>query len=181
MVGFGAGTRTDNDRAVIREALHTMMNAALKGISGVRTEDRGDGFLTVVPPPASTGEVMQRVLAELPATLVQHNRDQRDPRRFQLRLAVNVGPVSGDVGGISGEAVDIAASLLEAPDFKQAMADRGEGTNLGVIISPFVYETVVRQDRDLTEVASYTQAPVKVEQANTTAWVRWISPDPVAA
>jgi hypothetical protein len=61
------------------------------------------------------------------------------------------------------------------------MADRGEGTNLGVIISPFVYETVVRQDRDLTEVASYTQAPVKVEQANTTAWVRWISPDPVAA
>jgi hypothetical protein len=70
---------------------------------------------------------MQRVLAELPATLVQHNRDQRDSRRFQLRLAVNVGPVSGDVGGISGEAVDIAASLLEAPDFKQAMADRARG------------------------------------------------------
>jgi CRP-like cAMP-binding protein len=181
VVGFGAGTRTDNDRAVIREALHTMMNAALKGISGVRTEDRGDGFLTVVPPPASTGEVMRRVLAELPAALEQHNRDQRGSRRFQLRLAVNVGPVSGDAGGISGEAVDIVASLLEAPDFKQAMAGRGERTSLGVIISPFVYETVVRQDRDLTEVASYTQAPVKVEEANTTAWVRWISPDPVAA
>ena len=98
-----------------------------------------------------------------------------------MRLAVNVGPVSGDAGSISGEAVDIAASLLEAPDFKQAMAQRGKGTSLGVIISPFVYEIVVRQDQDLTEVASYTEAPVKVEDSNTTAWVRWISPEPVAA
>ena len=181
VVGFGPGTRTDDDRAVIREALRTMMNAALKGISEVRTEDRGDGFLTVLPPAVATEEIMRRVLAELPAALEQHNRDQRDSRRFQLRLAVNVGPVSGDAGRVSGEAVDITAWLLDAPDFKQAMAARGKGTSLGVIISPFVYETVVRPDRDLTEVASYIQAPVKVEDSNTTAWVRWISRDPVTA
>jgi CRP-like cAMP-binding protein len=180
VVGSGAGARTGNDRAVIRDALHVMMNAALKGLE-TRTEDRGDGFLTVLPPAVLTDEVMRRVLAELPAALEQHNRNQRASLQFQLRLAVNVGPVSADPGGVSGEAVIIAHRLLDDPDFKQATSGRGKKTSLGVIISPFVYETVVRPDQDLTEVASYTQVPVKVKDSNTTAWVRWISPDPVPA
>jgi hypothetical protein len=115
----------------------------VRGISEVRTEDRGDGLLTVLPAAVSSEEVM-RLLARLAAALERHTRDQRDSARFQLRLAVNVGPVSRGSSGLSGEAVTIAAELLDAPQFKKALAN--QETSLGIIVSPFVYEAVVRPD-----------------------------------
>jgi CRP-like cAMP-binding protein/class 3 adenylate cyclase len=174
----GSITRTGSDRAIVRSALQAMMTAALHGFDS-RTEDRGDGFLTILPSAVPTGEIMQRVLVELPAALQQHNRDQGDS--LQLRVAVNVGPVSADGGGVPGEAVRIADRLLDNKDFIETMNGRGEGTSLGIIISPFVYETVVHPNQDLTEVTSYTTVPVKIMYSNTTAWVRWFSPDQVSA
>jgi CRP-like cAMP-binding protein len=169
VVGFDAGKRTDGDRAVISQALRGMMETALQGISDARTEDRGDGLLTVLPAAVSPEE-MRNLLAVLPAALERHNRDQRDAVRFQVRIAVNVGPVSGRSGSLTGEAIDIAAELLAAPPFQRA----GQGTSIGIIISPFVYETVVRPGRDLDEVANYTQLPVEVKESSTIAWVRQV-------
>jgi CRP-like cAMP-binding protein len=108
-VGFGSGPRTDDDRALIRRELRGMMDAAVRGISDVRTEDRGDGLLTMLPAAVSSEEVM-RLLARLAAALERHNRDRRDSARFELRLTVNVGPVSRGSSGFSGEAVNIAAN-----------------------------------------------------------------------
>ena len=51
---------------------------------------------------------------------------------------MNVGPVVSDMG-VSGEAIIVAARLVEAPQFKEAIA--GSKASLGVIASPFVYET----------------------------------------
>ncbi len=179
VVGFRAFTRSDNDRALIREALFSMTDAALQGISDVRTEDRGDGLLTVLSPSISTAEVMGRLLKELPAALERHNKGQRDSARFQLRLAVNVGPVFSGTTEVSGEAITVAERLLDAPHFKEAIAS--SGTSLGIIISPFVYETVIRPGPDLSEMASYTQVPVEVRESSTTAWMKLISRDPVTA
>jgi hypothetical protein len=120
-----------------------------------------------------------RLFAGLAAALERHNRDQRDSARFQLRLAVNVGPVSRGSSPLSGEAVNIVAELLDAPQFKKALAN--QETSLGIIVSPFVYETVVRPDWDLTEVASYTEVPVEVKESSTTAWLKRIARNPVPA
>jgi len=68
---------------------------------------------------------------------------------------------------------------LDAPHFKEAIAS--SGTSLGIIISPFVYETVIRPGPDLSEMASYTQVPVEVRESSTTAWMKLISRDPVTA
>ena len=68
---------------------------------------------------------------------------------------MNVGPVVSHMNGVSGEAIIVAARLVEAPDFKQALAR--STASLGVIASPFVYETVVRHGSDSREVASYTR------------------------
>jgi hypothetical protein len=170
VVAFGAVTRTDPDRLIIRDALARMTNAALHGLPDVRLEDRGDGTLIVIPPNVSTAKVMEQLLQELPGGLDRHNRSQRGPVQFQLRLAINVGPVVSDTAGVSGEAIIVAARLLEAPDFKEALAN--STAHLGVIASPFVYETVVRHVQDSSYAGSYSQIPVKVKGFGTTAWMR---------
>ena len=45
---------------------------------------------------------------------------------------------------------------------------RGATASLGVIASPFVYETVIRHGRD----PDYTQVPVEVKESNTAAWMK---------
>ncbi len=170
VVGFGARTRTDTDRLVIREALSDMTNTCLRGIPGVWSEDRGDGLLVVIPPTVSTGQVLSQLLSELPIALDRHNSTQRVSVRFQLRFAVNVGPIVSDAMGVSGEAIIVVARLVEAPSFKEALARSTAG--LGVIASPFVYETVIRHGSNPSDVASYSQVSVEVKESNTTAWMK---------
>ena len=161
--------RTDRDRLLIREALFKMTQTAMQGMPDARSEDRGDGFLTVVPPNASTARVIDQLLKKLPASLELHNSTQRESARFKLRLAVNVGPVVSDMG-VSGEAIIVAARLLEAPHFKEAVAR--SAAIMGVIVSPFVYETVIRHGADAGDVAGYSQVPVEVKESDTTAWMK---------
>lgn len=180
VVGFGARTRTDSDRLLIRDALFKMTQEAVQSLSGAQSEDRGDGFLTVVPPSVSTATVLDRLLKELPAALELHNSSQRESARFKLRLAVNVGPVVSDIG-VSGEAIIVVARLLEAPRFKEAIAE--SSASLGLIVSPFVYETVIRHGADLREVTSYSQVPVEVKESDTIAWMKLFDtpvPSPLA-
>jgi hypothetical protein len=174
---FGALIRTDSDRLLIREALFKMTQKAMQGFPDARSEDRGDGFLTVVPPNASTARVLDQLLNKLPAALQLHNSTQGEGARFKLRLAVNVGPVVSHMDDVSGEAIIVAARLVEAPDFKDALT--GSTASLGVIASPFVYETVIRHGSDPREVASYSQVPVEVKETDTTAWMRlFAAPEP---
>ncbi len=171
VVGFGARMRTDGDRLLIREALFRMTQAAMQGMPDAQSEDRGDGFLTVVPPNVSTARVIAHLLKELPAALEQHNGSQRESARFKMRLAVNVGPVVSDTMGVSGEAIIVIARLIEAPSFKKAIAESA-GSSLGVIASPFVYETVIRHSSSPSDVASYSRVPVEVKESDTSAWMK---------
>jgi CRP-like cAMP-binding protein len=174
---YGARIRTDNDRLLIREALFRMTQRAMQGFPGAQSEDRGDSFLTVVPPDVSTARVLDQLTKELPGALERYNSTQAESARFKLRLAVNVGPVVSHMGGVSGEAIIVAARLVEAPSFKRALAE--SKASLGVIASPFVYETIVRHDSDPLEVASYIQVPVEVKETSTTAWMKlFAGPEP---
>jgi Cyclic nucleotide-binding domain len=172
VVEFGTRTRTDRDRELIREALFRIMQAATRDIPDAQFEDRGDGFLTVVPPDVTTARVIDQLLRELPAGLALHNGTQREAARFKVRLAVNVGPVVNDMG-VSGEAIIVAARLLEARQFKQAIA-RSTAT-LGVIVSPFVYETVIRHRADPRDATGYSEVRVEVKESDTTAWMKLIA------
>jgi len=168
VVGFGARTRTDEDRRIIREALFSITHAVLQGIPDVWSwDDRGDGLLTVVPPSVPTAKVIEHLHKELPAALDEHNRAYHDSARIQLRVAVNVGPVASDSMGVSGEAIIVAARLVEAPQFKRAID--ASGVSLGVIVSTFIYETVIKHGRGLT---GYSQVQVDVKETSATAWMK---------
>lgn len=75
VVEFGARTRTDGDRLLIREALFKMTQAVTQGTPGTQSEDRGDGFL---PPSVPTVRVIDQLLQELAAALERH---QQHPAR----------------------------------------------------------------------------------------------------
>jgi hypothetical protein len=168
VVGFGARTRTDEDRLVIREALFRITHMVLQELPHVWSwDDRGDGLLTVVPPSVPTARIIQHLHKELPAAIEEHNRAHPDAARIQLRVAINVGPVVTDTMGVSGEAIIIAARLVEAPVFKEAM-DKAWAA-LGVIASTFIYESVLRHNPSLGE---YSQVRVDVKESRTVAWIR---------
>ena len=169
VVEFGSRIRTDGDRLLIRDALFRMTQAAMQEIPGARSEDRGDGFLTVVPPTVSTARVLEQLLKKLPPALGLHNSTQRESAQFKLRLAINVGPVVSDMG-VSGEAIILTARLVEAPRFKKTVTN--STACLGLIASPFVYETVIRHGTNPLDVASYSRVPVNVKESDTTAWMR---------
>lgn len=171
VIAFGSSARNDEDRRAIREALFGMTRMMLQGIPDVRSEDRGDGLLTVVPPDIPTANVMERLVEQLLPTLTRNNSVVRDSARFQLRAAISVGPVTSDIMGVSGEAIIIAARLVDAPIFKEAIAETA--ADLGVIVSSFVYETVIRHNRSL---ADYYPVQVTVKGFSNPAWVRLFSP-----
>jgi hypothetical protein len=172
VVGFGALTRTDDDRRIIRDALFGMTHAALQYLPDVWSwDDRGDGLLTVVPPSVPTMLVIRHLHKQLPAALEQHNRAHQDPAQIRLRVAINVGPVVTDTMGVSGEAIIVAARLVEAPLFKEAM-ERSQAA-LGVITSAFIHDTVIRHDLDL---AGYFPVQANVKETSLPAWMRLFGP-----
>ena len=170
VVGFTSSSRTYKDRRTIREALFDMTQSMLNGIGDVRSEDRGDGMLTVVWPGIPTATVIDRLLREMLPALERHNGSHGDSTRFQLRAAVDVGPVISDAMGVSGDAINVIARLVEAPLLKKAM--RASGVCLGVIVTPFIYETVIRDDQSLT---GYRQVHVKIKEFDRMAWMKVFS------
>jgi hypothetical protein len=168
VVGFGADWRNDEDRRMIREALFSMTHTVLADLPDEWSwDDRGDGLLTVVLPSVPTARVLAHLHKELPAALEEHNRVCPDSARIQLRVAINVGPVTSDRMGVSGVAIIVAARLLEAPVFKDAMNE--SGASLGVIASPFIYNSVIRHGPYLE---GYSKIPVQVKETRTAAWMK---------
>lgn len=176
VVGFGAVTRRDFDRLVVRRATTDMTIAALAPFWGACSSgDRGDGLLIVVPPDIPTLTVLERLMAVLPSELTKHNASHGAPVQVQLRVAVIVGPIVADTMGVSGEAIIRAARMLDAPEFKQAMSEAD--TSLGLIVSGFVYETAVKQANDPLTPAGFSQVQVKVKESEMTAWMHFVTPD----
>jgi CRP-like cAMP-binding protein/class 3 adenylate cyclase len=172
VVAFGSPTRNDEDRRIIRESLLGMTDLTLRGIAA-RSEDRGDGLLTVVPPEVPTAEVMERLVKALPLAVARHNIAFRDSARFQLRVAINVGPVTTDAMGVSGEAIIVVARLVDAPAFKEAIAKTH--AILGIIASPFVYDTVIKHSSNPINLAGYSQVQIHLKEFATPAWVKLFS------
>lgn len=168
VVGFGADWRNDEDRRIIREALFSMTHTVLADLPDEWSwDDRGDGLLTVVLPSVPTERVVAHLHKELPAALEEHNRVCPDSARIQLRVAINVGPVTSDRMGVSGVAIIVAARLVEALAFKDAMNE--SGANLGIIASPFIYHSVIRHGPYLD---GYSKIPVQVKEFRTAAWMK---------
>lgn len=173
--GFGGLHRNEEDRHMVRQALYQLTRAFLDGFGALCSwEDRGDGFLMVIPPGVPTSRVMERLLLVLPPRLRRHNHTYSAAVQIRLRVAVNVGPVVSDLTGVSGDAIISAARLVEAPVLKRGMLARQP--NIGLITSAFVYETAIKAAGGL-DLAGYEQVQVTVKESSLPAWMKLIDPD----
>jgi class 3 adenylate cyclase len=118
---------------------------------------------------------MQRLDQELPGRLRDHNHTYSDSLRIRLRVAVNVGPVMGDPLGMSGSAIIRTARMVDAAALKRAMTSTG--VNLGIIVSPFVYETVIGHVGELARGAQYKAVEIDVKETRTVGWMRLVDMD----
>lgn len=181
--GFGGQHRNEEDRQLVRRALYKMTLDFLDGLDAVCScEDRGDGFLLIIPPGVPTSRVVKGLLEDLPPMLQRHNRTYSAAIRIQLRVAVNVGPVFSDIMGVSGDAIISTARLVEAPVLKDTM--RRLRPNLGLMVSAFVYDTAIKPSATEPELRGYKPVQVTVKESSFPAWMKLIdpySPRPVTA
>ncbi|HXP56853.1 MAG TPA: cyclic nucleotide-binding domain-containing protein, partial [Streptosporangiaceae bacterium] len=175
VVAFGSPARREEHRKIIRREVLEMTRASLQAVwDQCHWEDRGDGLLVVVPPGIPTVQILEYLLIALPIALKRHNRIYAEAARIQLRVALDVGPVSSDELGVSGQVIINAARLLEASAFKTAMND--QQAPLGMIVSDFVYQSAVNEAGSLTDAASYAEIDVQVKKTRLRAWTLLIEP-----
>lgn len=177
VMAFGGSHRNAQDRRIVRRGALEIMRTSLGLLwDECIPEDRGDGHLIVVPPTVPTARIIQRLHRELPAELRKHNHSYGEPARIQLRIAINVGPVTGDDFGMEGDTINRTARLIEAPAIKAAM--NSTRARLGIIVSAFVYETAIRDAGELASADEYKMVRVKVKEYHDSAWLRLIDPVP---
>jgi len=125
--------------------------------------------MIIVPPEVPTRAVVDPLIADLTAGLRRHNRRCGEAVRFQLRVALHVGPVTHDAEGVAGSAVIHTARLLDAPVLKEWLARTR--SDLGFITSAFVYENVIAHAPGQVVPASYQQVNCTVKESHLTAWM----------
>lgn len=177
VVAFGARIRNDQHRRTVRVELLKMTCDALQAIwPDCYWEDRGDGHLIVIPPSIPTVQVLRALFIALPDALRKHNVLYGVGAQIQLKIAVDVGPVTGDESGVSGQAIIDSARFLDAPPFKQAMA--ATHAVLGLVVSDFVYQSTVNLAECPTGPDSYSKIEVRVKEMYQRAWMLLVGPAP---
>jgi hypothetical protein len=173
VAGFSSPDRNDADRLDVRRAMYRALEEAFEdsGVpwDGCHIEDRGDGALIVVPAQVPTAAVIDPMLVSLGMRLRRHNQRSSGAVRVQLRVAVNVGPVMPDPPGVSGSSIITAARLLDARPLKDRLAMTG--ADLGVIVSRFVYESVIAQGPGYVKAAEYEQIICRVKKSDVEGWI----------
>jgi CRP-like cAMP-binding protein len=173
ITAFGRRDRNDDDRRTIRNAMYTILQEACENSKvpwmACHREDRGDGALIIVPPSTPTKSVVDPLLARLAAGLKNYNRQAAPETRIQLRVALHVGPVVSEPQGVSGEAIILASRIIEAAKLKKELARTG--AHLGVIVSAFVYDSVIKHAPGYVDPNQYRQLRFRVKESNLAAWM----------
>ena len=175
ITAFSAPGRNDEDRLNLRRTMYDMLQRAFEAAGlpwqDLHKEDRGDGALIVIPPDTPATAVAAHVLGHLAAALRQHNQSARDALRMQLRVALHAGPVTGDAQGVTGNAINQTARLVQARILRKYLDETH--ADLGVIVSAYIYDNVIRQHGSQpTGAADYRKIRFQVKESALTAWIR---------
>ena len=173
IAGFSSRARGENDRIEMRRVMYSALRESFEESrmpwDACYREDRGDGALIVVPPEMPTAAVVDPMIAVLGTRLRRHNHRSSEAVRIQLRVAVDVGPVTPDPHGVTGWTVIAAARLLDAPPLKQRLA--ATGADLGFIASRFVYDSVIAHNPDYLNADDYEPIDCKVKETDIEGWI----------
>jgi class 3 adenylate cyclase len=169
-------TRADRDDEIqrhMRTCLYGILREALHG-SGMlmdqcQHQDRGDGVMAIFPPDQAAQPIVDLFPEQLSDVIRRHNRFSCGPVRMQLRVAAHMGPVYCDERGFSGYDVTFLCRMLDAQPLRRALAE--SGAEFALIVSDYVYETLVRHRYSLVGQRSFLRVKTKVKQTTVHAWM----------
>jgi DNA-binding CsgD family transcriptional regulator len=165
--------RADAHQHYLRESLYRMLTNAFErsGIprDGSHWEDRGDGVLVLLPPAPAASLLLDPLVLELSAAIRRHNQIVTDAVRLRLRMAVHAGYVQRDRYGFAGQAVVKLFRLLDSSALREAVQETS--ADLGVIISDYLYDEVVRHGLGMLDPAAFRNVQVRVKETDTRGWV----------
>jgi len=175
IVGFDIasfGRRDEHVQNYLRAAMYARLkrafaDAGLPWPAQPWREDRGDGALMIMPADA-TYRVLDPLVPRLYAGLRQHNDVSSQAAQMMLRMAVHAGFVYRDEHGLSGEAIVLMYRLLDAPAFKAAVIS--QQAVLGLVVSRYVYDNVVRRNPGLADSDRFRKLLVVNKETTTDAW-----------
>jgi hypothetical protein len=170
---FTGDGRDDEVQLALREALYRLLIGAFEG-SGIPWrscihEDRGDGVVVVIPAHMPTITVVDPLIEQIRMRLRRHNRLSSPVAQVRLRLAVHIGEVYRDEHGLAGKAVNHLFRMLDAPTLRQAL--QTSETGLALMVSDYVYQSVIQGGPGTADPASYSEVDVRVKQFQTRAWL----------
>ncbi len=172
VANFGDHERIMPEQVVVRDGVYRALQEAFStaGIAWTKCdhEDRGDGLLVLVPPAVPKTYLVDGLPRALAIELAKHNSVHPTRERIQLRMAVHAGEVSYDDHGVTGPSVNLAFRLIDATEFKAALAESSGA--LAVVVSPWFFDEVVRHS-PASRPASYRSISVRVKETDTTAWI----------
>ena len=99
----------------------------------------------------------------------RRNRIVSEQAQLQLRAAVNMGPVYHDDHGFTSEDVTLLCRMVDAGPLRSALAS--SAAELALIVSPRVYDSLVRQHPSLVDPALFWPMVTIVKQAQVRAWI----------
>jgi DNA-binding CsgD family transcriptional regulator len=167
------GARTDAHQHFLRESLYRVLTNAFdrSGIpqDGSHWEDHGDGVLVLLPPALPASLLLDALVLELSAAIRRHNQIVTDAVRLRLRMAVHAGYVHWNRDGFTGLAFVKLFRLLDSSALRKAVQQTS--ADLGVIISDYLYDEVVRHGLSMLDPAAFRHVQVRVKETDTRGWV----------
>jgi class 3 adenylate cyclase len=173
IAAFTSPDRDDDIRRHLHRRLYEMLAAAFAQ-AGMEWgdcwhEDRGDGTLVVIPPGIAVRTVLYPLLDRLRDLIRLHNHASKPAARIQLRVAVHIGSVDHDGEGFVSSEINQLFRLLDAPPLKRALA--ASTAELGLIVSEYVYDSVVRRHPTLISPSAFRQIRFQVKYTRAKAWI----------
>jgi hypothetical protein len=173
IAGFTRPDRDDDIRRYLHEELYRVLQKAFdsSGIpwAGCCHEDRGDGVLIVIPPGIACKAIIDPLPERLRSLIRLHNHVCRTAAGIQLRAAAHIGPVDHDGHGFIGTDIDFLFRMLEARPLKRALTS--SGPELALIVSDYVYGSVVCRYPSLVSPDAFQPVRFQVKYTRAKAWI----------
>lgn len=171
--GFGDLRRTGTDLQHLRRSLRAMLHEALEQENIPKDLYTVEGFhdcvLIVASSAIPAGIFVDGVFTRLRTLLRRYNDWSAELFKIRLRMALHAGHVFFDEDGAVGPAVNYVLRLLTAPDFKNAFGSSAD--DLGLVVSSYIYEEVVRDERGGIVCEDFKELLVDLKEIKVICWV----------
>lgn len=170
MLGSGRWPNPDqlSARSALADAVRSAFHAADIAWSRLAVEDRGDGKIVLVPADVSKVDLLDPVIPALAAAIHRHNTDSEP--RIRLRVALHAGEVHRDPYGWAGSDLTTACRLVNDTAVYGALT-RHPWSDLVLVVSDVIYDSVVRHGYRTVDPDSYTPVDAAVKEFRARAWL----------